>query len=88
MLHEADVFKKAVNKIEYLAVEEGETTYFLVELKNGKKAADLKKYLVVKHQILIRDANNFKGLKGEFIRLSVQSELANTRLIKALKQWT
>ena len=87
LLKEVTVFKKAVNQIDYLEVVEGGTTYFLVALKKNKKAAALKKYLVEEHQLLIRDATNFTGLKGEFIRLSVQVEFANNTLLNALKEW-
>ena len=72
--------------IDYLNVITGYTTYFLVQLQKGT-ASELKKYLIEKHQILVRDATNFTGLEGEFIRLAVQSPKANAIIIKALKEW-
>lgn len=86
LLAETERFKQQIDTINYLQVQKGYTSYFLVKLKKGT-AGDLKKYLVHSHKILIRDATNFVGLEGEYIRLAVQSEAANKTLIKALKQW-
>ena len=86
LLAETAIFKTQVNSIPYLNVMEGYTTYFLVKLLKGT-ASELKKYLIEKHQILVRDATNFTGLKGECIRLAVQSSKENLALIKALKEW-
>lgn len=83
---EKKVFCKSLSKITWLEVMSSNTSYFLVRLKKGK-AADLKEYLAKEHQILIRDATNFKGLEGEFIRLSTQSIAVNTILIEALQKW-
>ena len=86
LLKETEVFKNEINAIYFLAVVPGNTTYFLVELKKGT-ASELKNHLISKHQILIRDATNFTGLEGEYVRFSVQSKEANNVLINALKQW-
>ncbi|RXP61339.1 aminotransferase class I/II-fold pyridoxal phosphate-dependent enzyme [Lutibacter sp. HS1-25] len=86
LLQETAVFKAQINSINYLKVVNGFTTYFLVELQKGT-ASQLKKYLIEQHQILVRDATNFTGLKGQFIRVSVQHSTANIQLIKALKAW-
>ena len=86
LIDETEVFKKQISSIDYLNVIKGYTTYFLVELQKGT-ASELKKYLIEVHQILVRDATNFTGLKGEYIRLAVQSSEANSILIKALKEW-
>ena len=86
LIQETTVFKSQINTIDYLNVIKGYTTYFLVELKKGT-ASELKKYLIEKHQILVRDATNFTCLEGEYIRLAVQFPEANAILIKALKEW-
>lgn len=87
LMAETAIFKTAINSIDYLTVIEGHTNYFLVKL-NTHTAAALKQYLMVEHQILIRDATNFTGLAGQHIRLSVQELLVNQTLIQALKQWS
>jgi len=87
LVQETENFKKDLKQIDWLRIVPGTTSYFLIELK-GKKASDLKQYLIEKYQILIRDATNFTGLKGEYIRLSTQAKTANDVLIEALKAWS
>ena len=86
LIEETTVFKKQLELLNGLKVCKSSTSYFLVELLYAS-AKELKEYLIVKHQILIRDATNFKGLKGEYIRLSTQSKEANNALIQAIKEW-
>jgi threonine-phosphate decarboxylase len=62
------------------------TPFFLVELARGASAA-LKRHLVEKHGILIRDAANFRGLTSRHIRLSPRSPWQNHRLVQALQSW-
>lgn len=63
------------------------TTFFLARLRWGK-AADLKRYLLETHGILIRDASNFRTLDGRYIRLSTQTREENEALLQALDAWT
>ena len=86
LLAETDDFKRQLSEIDWVTVKPGFTSYFLLELHKGT-AAELKEYLAYKHGILIRDATNFKGLKGEHVRLATQDKFANSALIKALKDW-
>lgn len=87
LLTETEQFKADLQTVPYLELVKGYTSYVLVKLLKGK-AKDLKTYLVNQHGILIRDATNFTGLKGEYFRVSVQSKEANATLIKALKTWS
>lgn len=75
-----------LSRLEGYSVLPSLTTYFLLQLRNGK-AADLKRYLVQEHGLLVRDATNFRGLKGEHIRIASQSPEANTTLVNALAAW-
>ena len=86
LLKEKARFVQELSVIDWIKIIPSNTSYFLVELNKGK-ASELKTYLSDKHQLLVRDATNFKGLEGEFIRLSTQSPEANKALIKALKEW-
>ena len=63
------------------------TTFFLARLRRGK-AADLKRYLLETHGILIRDASNFRTLDDRYIRLSTQTREENEALLQALDAWT
>lgn len=62
------------------------TTFFLARLCQGK-AADLKRYLLDAHGILIRDASNFRLLDERYIRLSTQTREENDALLQALAAW-
>lgn len=75
-----------LNKIEEVEVFPTATTFFLVRLKKGK-AADLKRYLLENHGVLIRDASNFRGLDESYFRLSTRTAEANSLLTEALKEW-
>ena len=86
LLAETDTFIRALSTIDWLQVKPTHTSYFLAKLNSGSASA-LKEYLVNEHEILIRDATNFKRLEGEYIRLATQSQEANNALIKALKSW-
>jgi len=86
LLKETVIFKEQLEQLKGMKVCKSNTSYFLVELLDTS-AKELKEYLIKEHQILIRDATNFNGLKGEYIRLSIQSKEANKILIEALKEW-
>lgn len=86
LLQETQHFQQAVGSIPWLTPHKSYTTYFLAELHQGTAKA-LKAYLAEQHQILVRDATNFNGLTGEYIRLAVQSPQANQCLIQALNSW-
>lgn len=86
LLKETQAFIQMFSVLDWLEVMPTYTSYFLVKLLRGS-ASELKKYLVTEHGILIRDATNFHGLEGEYIRLATQSPEANESLINALKKW-
>ena len=87
LLQQAGAFFHQLTSIGWLKPYPSHTHYFLIELQKGK-ASQLKRYLAEKHHILIRDANNFRGLEGEHIRLTMQNEEANLELMAALNAWT
>lgn len=86
LLQETQDLMSKLSRFEWLALRPSYTSYFLVELKKGTAAA-LKGYLAEQHSILVRDATNFNGLEGEYIRLATQSPEANQALINALDTW-
>jgi len=86
LIQKTDHFVQSFNQFSWLETQPSHTTFFLVKLSQ-QKVSDLKDYLVKKHQILVRDATNFIGLEGQYMRVSLQSETANLALIEALKQW-
>lgn len=83
---ETKLFQAKLGQIQDLKVYPSECNFFLVELKT-KSSAEVKKYLVEEHGILIRDASNFQGLNESFIRLSVQEDKKVDLLVNILKTW-
>lgn len=75
-----------INLISGFDVISSTTNYFLVRL-DKPYAGKLKKYLIDHHQILVRDASNFRGLDNHYIRIASQTPEKNNLLLKALKQW-
>ncbi|MEN0052088.1 MAG: aminotransferase class I/II-fold pyridoxal phosphate-dependent enzyme [Mucilaginibacter sp.] len=67
-------------------IHNSHTHFFLAELVNGE-ASELKQYLLKEHNILIRDASNFRGLRKSHFRLATLSAHSNQLLVNALKEW-
>ncbi len=78
--------KNAINLLPGFKVHSTNTSYFLIELEQPK-ASELKSFLIQKHQLLIRNASNFRTLNEHFIRVASQTPEKNELLINALKQW-
>lgn len=85
-LNETKRFIGEINKIKGIEVLQTDTHFFLCRL-DKKKASDLKKYLIDKHGILIRDASNFYGLNENFFRIATQTPIENDNLVNAFKEW-
>lgn len=85
-LAEKQRFYEALCLIPQLRVTESESNYFLIELQ-ASTAKELQAYLVESHQLLIRDASNFRGLDEQFIRIAVRGRLDNDWLLVALNRF-
>lgn len=75
-------FYDALSKIKNLDVKESATNYFLC--KSPIKSSTLKQTLLTQYKMLIRDASNFRTLTDYHIRISAQTEEANSKLVEAL----
>jgi len=84
-LCECDTLRIQIDSFECFKCVPSVTPYFLVKLNNGK-ASDLKAFLL-SHKILVRQATNFEGLEGEYIRICTLSKEKNDLLINKLNQW-
>jgi threonine-phosphate decarboxylase len=69
--------------IPQLEVTASPCNFFLVKMKE-RTAAELKQFLIERFGLLIRDASNFRGLTAQHFRISVQEEMWNRQLVKAL----
>ena len=85
-LSETQHLRAMLNQIPGITAHETQTNFFLVEMA-ANNAADLKDYLVRKHQILIRDASNFRGLSPRHFRVSTQTPEENNLLVKAIREY-
>ncbi|MCF0052567.1 aminotransferase class I/II-fold pyridoxal phosphate-dependent enzyme [Dyadobacter sp. LJ53] len=67
-------------------IEDSDTHFFLAKtiIRN---AAQLKTFLLEEHQILIRDASNFRNLTRQHFRIAALSPDKNQLLINALEAW-
>lgn len=75
-----------LNDIKGIKAYPSDANYFLCKLKNTKinNAAGLTKKLI-RHGILIRNCNNFRGLNNKFFRIAVREREDNIKLLSVLK---
>jgi threonine-phosphate decarboxylase len=85
-LLEARRLQQALAAIGGLDVLPGGTPFFLCRLAAGR-AADLKRRLVERHGLLIREASNFRGLDERHFRICTQMPAENDLLTEAIKEW-
>ena len=83
---EKERFYQSLCGITELNVMSSACHYFLIELQSSTAEA-LKKYLVNEHELLIRDASNFRGLSERHFRVAARSSEENDWLIAALKSY-
>ncbi len=87
LLEYSKTLQQQINAIAGCTVIPSETNYFLVKLETPD-SAKLKEYLAHTHQLLIRDASNFRGLDAHYIRIASQGLQKNEVLVKALQAWS
>ncbi|RZK61737.1 MAG: aminotransferase class I/II-fold pyridoxal phosphate-dependent enzyme, partial [Hymenobacter sp.] len=87
LLADRAAFATQLAQVEGLAVEPSHTHYFLAKLPYGT-AADLKRWLLARHGLLIRDAGNFRSLSPAHFRVSTRPASDNLLLLNALRAWT
>ena len=85
-LHETELLRTALNRIEGISVVPTQTNFMLCTMDKGT-AAQLKTYLAEKHHILIRDASNFTGLSERHFRVATQLPEENRALVAAVKEY-
>lgn len=76
----------AVRGIDGMEALPTSTNFFLVRLEKPL-AGSLKQWLA-EEGILIRDASNFEGSDGHYIRIAAQRPEENDLLIEKLKEWS
>ncbi|PHV70994.1 threonine-phosphate decarboxylase [Sporanaerobium hydrogeniformans] len=74
-----------LSQIQGLKVYPTATNFILLRIQE-ETAACFKEKLLVKHNLLIRDASNFKGLDPHFIRVAIKTPEENDILVRFLKE--
>ena len=82
-IYDAKVLANKLRSIPGIIVTPSDTNFMLCSIKQAT-AAQLKAYLLEKHQFLIRDASNFAGLKNTYFRISTQKPEYNDELVGAI----
>lgn len=84
LLDEARWLFEHLNAIDGISVNPTRTNFMLARME-GRKAADLKTFLVDNYGMLIRDASNFEGLDDSCFRVAAQRRDENMALVDAIK---
>lgn len=88
LVTESRYLQDKIAKISGFRVTPSDCNFFLVEICNStSQVSELKKFLIDKHGILIRDASNFVGLTNSHFRIAAQERKDVVKLINALKEW-
>ncbi len=89
MLAQAARLAGAIDRMSVLVPQHTDTHFMLVEMAPGAgTAAELKEWLARREGILIRNADNFRGLTPRHFRVAAQTPAENDSLIEALTRWT
>jgi threonine-phosphate decarboxylase len=78
--------QRAIGQSDGFRVVSSGAPFFLIEMQAGT-AAQLKRFLLDKHGILIRDAANFRGLGPNYFRVSALLANDNQLLLNGLSDW-
>jgi L-threonine-O-3-phosphate decarboxylase len=80
-----DVLFGAIQKIKGLHVFESRCNFLFIRIeKEDMHASELKRTLLTKYRLLIRDCSDFKGLDHRYFRIAVKAKKENALLVKAL----
>lgn len=82
-LDNRNTFKKDLSNFKDLRIFPTEANYFLIRILGQHKVLEVKQKLA-KHNILIRDCSNYKGLGKDFFRIAVRSKKENDLFCAAL----
>ncbi len=75
-----------LSKLSGIKIFPSRVHFFLLKLLEPRKAAAVWHRLLTEKHILVREASNFKGLEGEFLRFALKGQAENARLLKALEE--
>ena len=74
--------KNKIAELDGFECHDSSTNFILIKTKYDSTKLQKK---LLKHNILIRDCKNFRGLNNQYIRIAVKSHKDNLKLVKALE---
>lgn len=83
-INERKYMLQELRNINNIVVYDSDTNFLLIRL-NTKRANEIKVELLIKGNILVRDASNFICLDDSYIRIAIKSHEENKILIKYMK---
>jgi threonine-phosphate decarboxylase len=78
--------RQNLEAIDGLKVMKSDTNFMLVRIKNGT-SIELKRWLIDKYGILIRDASNIRGLDENYFRVTAQTPEEDDQLVEAITEY-
>ncbi len=78
-------FSDELSKIDGIRVIKSQANYLMIEVRDGRYAADLLKRLLIGHNILIKDLSSKTDGAG-YMRIAVRGTEDNDRLLKAVRE--
>lgn len=79
-------FNKRLNNIAGIRTIPSQANYIMIELTTGQKSYELTKYLLVNHDILVKDLSSKLGDK-QYLRIAVRKAEDNDKLLYALTKY-
>lgn len=86
LIEDSQKLQQEISQIDGFEPLPSPCNYFSVRLKKGN-AAELQNFLVSHYGILIRNAENFRGLDESWIRIASCGAKMDSKLVFALKDW-
>ena len=76
-------FLHSLEKIDGIRIIPSQANYFMVEITNGKTAAELTKSLLLNYNLFVKDLST--KANGEYLRIAIRDKVDNNKLVAALK---
>jgi histidinol-phosphate/aromatic aminotransferase/cobyric acid decarboxylase-like protein len=77
-----------LGRVAELDVFSSQANFVLVKLSGDVTGAEMRDYLLLKHQVFVRECSNKLGLNGQYLRLVVRPEADVERLVGGMKAFT
>jgi len=82
---ERNLLSARLSQLPGVSVFPSTVNYLLLRLSGEASAPMLRKQLLQKHRIMVRDCSSFAGLGADFLRVAVRSRKENEQLLEALR---